>query len=239
MTSNPLSPNPQGSGTDFPLAVKPEPNPTPIPDEAYWEERIRRMTQMSQDIDDGLYDDVPDPRREAGIRLITDQLPDGYAFDHDESRIVRFDPDLPDTFIIKGEAGNDLPTPAPTVLHPAEADADPERFETRTEPAPAPQCKYWKAHLRRVAQIWKDAENGLYDNLIDPLSENAIRLITDQLPDGYAYDHRESRIVRFDPDLPDAITIRDDGINDQPWPVPIVIHPAEAEANPDRYETRT
>ena len=208
-------------------------------DLAYWEERIRRMTQMSQDVDDGLYDDVLGPLHEATTRLITDQLPDGYAYDHDESRIVRFDPDLPDTFIIKGEAGNDLPVPAPTVLHPAEADADPERFETRTEPAPAPQCRYWKAHLRRVAQIWKDAENGLYDNLIDPLSENAIRLITDQLPDGYAYDHRESQIVRFDPDLPDTITIRYNGTHDRSEPVPIVVHPTEAEADPDRYETRT
>ena len=208
-------------------------------DLAYWEERIRRMTQMSQDVDDGLYDDVLGPLHEATTRLITDQLPDGYAFDYDESRIVRFDTDLPDTFIIKGEAGNDLPAPALTVVHPAEADADPERFETRTEPAPAPQCKYWKAHLRRVAQIWKDAENGLYDNLIDPLSENAIRLITDQLPDGYAYDHRESQIVRFNPDLPDTITIRYNGIHDRSEPVPIVIHPAEAEADPERYETRT
>ena len=206
---------------------------------AYWEERIRWMTQMSQDIDDGLYDDMLGPLHEAGIRLITDQLPDGYAYDYDESRIVRFDPDLPDTFIIKGEAGNDLPVPAPTVLHPAEAEADPDRFETKTEPAPAPECKYWKAHLRRVAQIWKDAENGLYHNLIDPLSEEAIRLTTDQLPDGYVYDHRENRIVRLDPDLPDTITIRNDGVNDQPWPVPTVIHPAEAEADPDRYETRT
>ena len=219
--------------------MKPEPDTAPAPDEAYWEERFRRMTQMSQDVDDGLYDDVLGPLHEATTRLITDQLPDGYAYDHDESRIVRFDPDLPDTFIIKGEAGNDLPTPAPTVVHPAEVDADPDRFETRTEPAPAPQCKYWKAHLRRVAQIWKDAENGLYDNLIDPLSENAIRLITDQLPDGYAYDRREDQIVRLNADLPDTITIRDDGINDQPWPVPIVIRPAAAEADPDRYETRT
>ena len=197
------------------------------------------MTQMSQDIDDGLYDDVLGPQREAGIRLITDQLPDGYAYDYDESRIVRFNPDLPDTFIIKGEAGNDLPVPAPTVLHPAEAEADPDRFETKTEPAPAPECKYWRAHLRRVAQIWKDAEKGLYDNLIDPLSEEAIRLTTDQLPDGYAYDHRESRIVRLDPDLPDTITIRNDGVNDQLWPVPTVINPAEAADDPDRYETRT
>lgn len=99
---------------------------------AYWEEHFRWMTQMSQDVDDGLYDDVLGPQREAGIRLITDQLPDGYAFDYDEGRIVRFDPDLPDTFIIKGEAGNDLPVPAPTVLHPAEAEADPDRYETRT-----------------------------------------------------------------------------------------------------------
>ena len=206
---------------------------------AYWEEHLRRMTQMSQDVDDGLYDDVLGPRREAGIRLITDQLPDGYAYDYDESRIVRFDPDLPDTFIIKGEAGNDLPIPAPTVLHPAEAETDPDRFETKTEPMPAPECKYWKAHLRRVAQIWKDAENGLYDNLIDPLSEEAIRLTTDQLPDGYVYDHRENRIVRLDPNLPDTITIRNDGVNDQPWPVPTVVNPAEAEADPDRYAIRT
>ena len=197
------------------------------------------MTQMSQDIDDGFYDDMPGPYRAAGIRLITDQMPDGYAYDYDESRIVRFDPDLPDTFMIKGEAGNDLPAPALTVVRSAEADADPDRFETRTEPAPAPQCRYWKAHLRRVAQIWKDAENGLYDNLIDPLSENAIRLITDQLPDGYAYDHRESQIVRFDADLPDTITIRYNGIHDRSEPVSIVVCPAEAEADPDRYETRT
>ena len=206
---------------------------------AYWEERIRRMTQMSEDVDDGLYDDVFGPRREAGIRLITDQLPDGYAYDYDESRIVRFDPDLPDTFIIKNEAGNDLPVPAPTVVHPAEAEADPDRFETKTEPAPAPECKYWKAHLRRVAQIWKDAENGLYDNLIDPLSEEAIRLITDQLPDGYAYDHHEGRIVRLDPNLPDTITIRYNGITDQPEPVHDIVHPTEAEADPDRYAIRT
>ena len=206
---------------------------------AYWEERIQRMTQMSQDVDDGLYDDVLGPLREATTRLITDQLPNGYAYDYDECQIVRFDPDLPDTFIIKGEAGNDLPVPAPTVLHPAEAEADPDRFETKTEPAPAPECKYWKAHLRRVAQIWKDAENGLYDNLIDPLSEEAIRLITDQLPDGYAYDHHESRIVRLDPNLPDTITIRYNGITDQPEPVPGIVHPTEAEADPDRYAIRT
>ena len=210
--------------------MKPEPNPGPVSEEACWEEHIRRMTQMSQDVDDGLYDDVLSPQREAGIRLITDQLPDGYAFNYDESRIVRFDPDLPDTFIIKGEAGNYLPAPAPTV---------PDRFETRTEPAPAPECKYWKAHLRRVAQIWKDAENGLYDSVFDPLHQEAIRLITDQLPDGYVYDRREDQIVRFDPDLPDTITIRNDGVNDQPWPVPTVLHPEEAEANPNRYETRT
>jgi len=208
-------------------------------DLAYWEERIRRMTQMSQDVDDGLYDDVLGPQREAGIRLITDQLPDGYAFDYDESRIVRLDPNLPDTFMIKGEAGNDLPAPAPIVLHPAEIEADPDRYETRTEPAPAPECKYWKAHLRRVAQIWKDAEDGLYDSVFDPLHQEAIRLITDQLPDGYAYDRQKDQIVRFNADLPDAITIRDDGVNDRPWPVPTVINPAEATDDPDRYETRT
>ena len=207
---------------------------------AYWEEHFRRMTQMSQDIDDGLYDDMLSPRRAAGIRLITDQLPDGYAFDHDESRIVRFDPDLPDTFIIKGEAGNDLPTPAPTVVHPAKAEADPDRFETRTEPAPpSPVGWYRKEYLRRAAQIWKDAENGLCDNVLERLEQEATRLIINQLPDGYAYDHRENRIVRLDPDLPNLITIKNDGIHDMPFPVPIVIHPAEAEADPERYETRT
>ena len=209
---------------------------------AYWEKHFRRMTQMSQDIDDGLYDDVLGPQREAGIRLITDQLPDGYAFDCDESRIVRFDPDLPDTFIIKGEAGNDLPIPAPTVLHPAEAKADPDRYETRTEPtppSPASEGRHRKEYLRRVAQIWKDAENGLCDNVIELLEQEATRLITNQLPDGYAYDHRESRIVRFDPDLPDLITIKYDGINDLPFPVPDIVHPTEAEDDPDRYETRT
>ena len=33
--------------------------------EQYWEERIRRMTQMSQDVGDGLYYDVPIPMAEA------------------------------------------------------------------------------------------------------------------------------------------------------------------------------
>lgn len=28
---------------------------------AYWEERIQRLTQMSQYVDDGLYDDVLNP----------------------------------------------------------------------------------------------------------------------------------------------------------------------------------
>ena len=132
MTSNPLSPNPRGSGADFPLAVKPEPNPTLATDEAYWKNLFRRMTHMSQNVDDDLYDDVLGPHRAAGIRLITDQMPDGYAYDYDASRIVRFDPDLPDTFIIKGEAGNDQPVPAPTVVRPAEAEADLDRYETRT-----------------------------------------------------------------------------------------------------------
>ena len=53
-------------------------------EEQYWEERIRRMTQMSQDVDDGLYDDVLIPMTEATDRLITSQMPDGYAYDLDE-----------------------------------------------------------------------------------------------------------------------------------------------------------
>ncbi len=99
---------------------------------AYWEERIRRMTQMSQDVSAGLYDDVLDPKRQAVVTLITSQMPDGYAYDYNECRVVRFDPHLPDTFTIKGEAGNDLPVPALTVLDPADLEADPERYETRT-----------------------------------------------------------------------------------------------------------
>ena len=99
---------------------------------AYWEERIRRMTQMSQDVDDGLYDDVLDPLREAADRLITDQMPDGYAYDLDECQVVRYDPNLPDAFTIKDEAGNDLPILAPTIIHPTALEDDPERYETRT-----------------------------------------------------------------------------------------------------------
>ena len=101
-------------------------------DERYWEERIRRMTQMSQDVDDGLYDDVLFPMAEATIRLITNQMPDGYAYDLDECRFVRLDPNLPDDFTIKGEAGNDLPVPAPAIIHPTALQADPERYETGT-----------------------------------------------------------------------------------------------------------
>ena len=101
-------------------------------EEQYWEERIRRMTQMSQDVDDGLYDDVLDPLREAADRLITDQMPDGYAYDLDECQVVRFDPHLPTSFIIKSEDGNDLPILAPTIIHPTALEADPERYETRT-----------------------------------------------------------------------------------------------------------
>ena len=105
----------------------------------YWQERIRRMTQMSQDVDDGLYDDVLDPLREAADRLITDQMPDGYVYDLDECQVVRFDSNLPASFTIKSEAGNDLPILAPTIIHPTALQADPERYETRTRPAPAAQ----------------------------------------------------------------------------------------------------
>ena len=118
-----------------PTAHPPKATPTDskrITEEQYWEERIRRMTQMSQDVDDGLYDDVLIPMAEATIRLITSQMPDGYAYDLDECQIVRYDPNLPNTFTIKGEAGNDLPVPAPTIIHPTAIQADPERYETRT-----------------------------------------------------------------------------------------------------------
>ena len=99
---------------------------------AYWEERIQRMTQMSQDVDDGLYDDVLDPLREAADRLITSQMPDGYAYDLDECQVVRLYPHLPASFTIKSEEGNDLPILAPTIIHPSDLEADPERYETRT-----------------------------------------------------------------------------------------------------------
>ena len=118
-----------------PTAHPPKATPTDserITEEQYWQERIRRMTQMSQDVDDGLYDDVLIPMTEATDRLITSQMPDGYAYDLDECRFVRLDPNLPDAFTIKGEAGNDLPVPAPTIIHPTDLQADPERYETRT-----------------------------------------------------------------------------------------------------------
>ena len=101
-------------------------------EEQYWEERIRRMTQMSQDVSAGLHDDVLDPMREAIVTLITSQMPDGYAYDYNECRIVRCDPNLPDTFTIKSEAGNDLPVPAPATIHPTALQTDPERYKTRT-----------------------------------------------------------------------------------------------------------
>ena len=101
-------------------------------EEQYWEERIRRMTQMSRDVSAGLYDDVLDPMRQAVVTLITSQMPDGYAYDLDECQVVRFDPNLPDTFTIKSEAGNDLPVPAPAIIHPTALQADPVRYETRT-----------------------------------------------------------------------------------------------------------
>ena len=99
---------------------------------AYWEERVRRMTQMSQDVDDGLYDDVLGPLREASFKRLIAQMPDGYAYDLDESQVVRLDPYLPDRIVLTGEAGNDVPVVIPRVVPPAEVAADPERYETRT-----------------------------------------------------------------------------------------------------------
>ena len=107
-------------------------------DAADWEESVRRMTQMSQDVDDGLYDDVLDPLREAADRLLTTQMPHGYAYDLDECVVVRTDPGLPVYFTIKSDEGDDLPVGAPTVIHPSELEADPERYETRDRPTPPP-----------------------------------------------------------------------------------------------------
>ena len=96
------------------------------------------MTQMSRDVVAGLYDDVLDPLREAADRLLTTQMPHGYAYDLDECIVVRTDPSLPIYFTIKSDAGDDLPVGAPTVIHPSEMETDPERYETRDRPTPAP-----------------------------------------------------------------------------------------------------
>ena len=196
---------------------------------------------MSQDVDDGLYDDVLIPMAEATIRLITRQMPDGYAYDLDECRVIRFDPDLPDSFTIKGDAGNDLPVPAATIIHPSELEADPERYETRERPTPAPspdEEKYWEERIRRMTQMSQDVDDGLYDDVLDPLREAADRLLTTQMPHGYAYDLDECIVVRTDPNLPVYFTIKSDAGDDLPVGAPTVIHPSELEADPERYETR-
>ena len=96
------------------------------------------MTQMSRDVVAGLYDDVLDPLREAADRLLTTQMPHGYAYDLDECIVVRTNPNLPVYFTIKSEEGEDLPVGAPTVIHPSELETDPERYETRDRPTPPP-----------------------------------------------------------------------------------------------------
>ena len=226
-----------------PTAHPPKATPTDserITEEQYWEERIRRMTQMSQDIDDGLYDDVLIPMAEATIRLITSQMPHGYAYDYNECRIVRFDPNLPDTFTIKSEAGNNLPVPAPTVLDPADLETDPKRYETRTRPMPSPtEEQYWEERIRRMTQMSQDVDDGLYDDVLIPMTEATDRLITSQMPDGYAYDLDECRVVRLDPNLPDTFTIKSEAGNDLPVPAPTIAHPTALQSDPERYETRT
>ena len=211
-----------------------------VAEEQYWQERIRRMTQMSQDVDDGLYDDVLIPMTEATDRLITSQMPDGYAYDLDECRFVRFNSNLPDSFTIKGEAGNDLPIPAPAIIHPSEMEADPERYETRTRPMPAAaEEQYWEERIRRMTQMSQDVDDGLYNDVLIPMAEATIRPITSQMPDGYAYDLDECQVVRLDPHLPDSFTIKGEAGNDLPVPAPAIIHPIELETDPERYETRT
>ena len=172
-------------------------------EEQYWQERIRRMTQTSQDVSAGLYDDVLDPMREAVVTLITSQMPNGYAYDYKECQVVRLDPHLPDSFTIKGEAGNDLPVPAAAIIHSTALESDPERYETRTRPMPdAAEERYWEERIRRMTQMSQDVDDGLYDDVLIPMAEATIRLITSQMPDGYAYDLDECRIVRLDPNLP-------------------------------------
>ena len=224
--------------------------------EQYWEKRIRRMTQMSQDVNDGLYDDVLAPIREASFQRLIAQMPDGYAYDNDECQVVRLDPSLPDRIVVTGEAGNDVPIVTHRIVPLAEAVADPERYETRTRPAPAAQPhtpahttpmdsqqvtaeQYWEERIRRMTQMSQDIDDGLYDDVLIPLREATDRLITSQMPDGYAYDLDECRFVRLDPHLPDAFTIKGEAGNDLPVPAPITIHPSEMEADPERYETRT
>ena len=101
-------------------------------EEQYWQERIQRMTQTSQDVDDGLYDDMLDPIREASFQRLIAQIPDGYAYDNDECQVVRLDPNLPDRIVVTGEAGNDVPIVTHRIVPRAELAADPERYETPT-----------------------------------------------------------------------------------------------------------
>ena len=53
------------------------------------------------------------PSGEAADRPITDQMSDSYAYDLDERRVVRLDPNLPDTLTFKDEAGNGPTRPRP------------------------------------------------------------------------------------------------------------------------------
>ncbi len=225
-------------------------------EEQYWEERIRRMTQMSQDVSAGLHDDVLDPMREAIVTLITSQMPDGYAYDYNECRIVRCDPNLPDTFTIKSEAGNDLPVPAPRHHPPHRPPNRPRKVQnpnpthehakprnrpkaTLMDSEPVSEEQYWEERIRRMTQMSQDVDDGLYDDVLIPLREATDRLITSQMPDGYAYDLDECRFVRFNSNLPDSFTIKGEAGNDLPVPAPAIIHPTALEDDPERYETRT
>ena len=172
------------------------------------------MTQMSQDVDDGLYDDVFAPMREASFERLITQIPEGYAYDLNECQIVRLDPNRPSGIVIKSEAGDDIPLVIPRVIPPAEVAADPERYETRT--------RYWEERLRQISQ---DVDDGLYDEAPPPIANAASRLITSQIPDGYAYDIDKCLVVRYD--------------RDRPVHSVLIIRPADLWADPENRETRT
>ena len=111
-------------------------------DGAAWEEDIRRMMQMSEDIDAGLYDDVLDPIREASFQRLVAQIPDGCTYDADECQVVRLDLNLPDRIVVTGEAGNGVPIVTHRIVPPAQAAAGPERYETRTRLMPAAEPEH-------------------------------------------------------------------------------------------------
>lgn len=96
------------------------------------------MTKMSEGMDAGLYDYVPDPIREASFQHLVAQIPDGCAYDADERQVGRLDYNLLDRIVFMGEAGSDVAIVTHRVVPPAEADANPERHDARPDQSQAP-----------------------------------------------------------------------------------------------------